>query len=63
MKKPTKKIYYVLYEQYTEFNQFEGGWDLNMETFKSIGAAQMFMNKVKDSSNYRTVIGPLNLCE
>lgn len=54
--------FYVIYERYSEYNQFEGVWDYCFETFKSIEAAKEFIKDNKQDSNYRNFIGPLTDC-
>ena len=52
--------YYILYEDYSEYNQFEGYWELRKETFTSLMAAKKAIKNLKgDNNNYRHVIGPL----
>jgi hypothetical protein len=55
--------YYVIYESYSEYNQFEGSWDLKLKEFDSIQEANKWLDNntyVKECRLYnRTLIGPL----
>lgn len=53
------QTYYVLYRYYSEYNQFEGSWDKDWDSFDSEEEAKDFMKRLKDNSNYRDLIGPL----
>lgn len=51
--------YYVLYQEYSEYNQFEGEWITAYETFSSMNAAKKYITFLKKNNNYRRIIGPL----
>lgn len=57
--------YYIIYEEYTEYNQFEGIWEIS---YKEFGSYQDAKDWIEDSfeaeearRNERKLIGPLNL--
>lgn len=49
--------FYVIYDYYTEYNQFEGFWDKEYKEFDSYQEAQKFADDEEGS------IGPLILTE
>lgn len=55
--------YYVIYEYYSEYNQFEGSWDLQLEEFSSLTAAKEWINNSRCAEECRLyerkLIGPL----
>lgn len=53
------KLYYVIYENYTEYNQFEGCWDWVVKEFDSEKKAREFANKIRPSQDTRKLIGPV----
>lgn len=59
--------YYVIYEYYTDYNQFEGSWDLQIEEFESLDKFKKWLESsrcAKDCITYnRKLIGPLKLVE
>lgn len=57
------EIYYVVYEKYSEYNQFEGYWVLDIEEFSDFSKAQKFKDNISKSYNYRKIIGPLTEVE
>lgn len=53
--------YYVMYKSYTEYNQFEGSWDLDKEEFISFEEAERWIEEAQTSSDIRDIIGPLKI--
>jgi len=53
--------YYILYESYCDYTQFEGQWSLEHETFPTIEKTRKKIESLKESGNIRNVIGPLVL--
>ncbi len=53
--------YYVLYEFYHEYTQFEGSWGKDWIGFDTVGKAEDFIKGIKPGSDYRNIIGPLFL--
>ena len=51
--------YYVVYEEYAEYNQFEGTWDLCLKKFKSVNKALAFIDQIEGNPNYRKCTRPL----
>lgn len=51
--------YYVIYQDYTEYNQFEGDWSTQFKTFNSRKEAEKWIKDVKGNGNVGDVIGPL----
>lgn len=54
-----KKQYYIVYEEYCEYNQFEGSWDYVVEKFKDfVEAKQKYENLTKGARhwNHRNVM-------
>ena len=45
-------MYYVIYERYDEYNQFEGRWLKDWDIFDSLKAARDFMDEL-ESNDYR----------
>ena len=56
---------YVIYEEYTEYNQFEGRWDIYFKEFDDIPAAKEWMQESYEAGQCRLhgakLIGPLIL--
>ncbi len=48
-------MYYVLYEYYTEYNQFEGIWSKDWESFPTIKKALKFISVIKSQANYKNI--------
>jgi len=55
------KKYYVVCEEYTDYTQFEGSWDLTVKTFDSFETANSLVSSLmkKDSYEGRRLFGPL----
>ena len=53
--------YYVIYSYFSEYNQFEGNWDVRFETFKTKESALKWIESVKNDGNFKQLIGPLTL--
>lgn len=53
------KDIYVIYEFYSEYNQFEGSWDKDRNAYDNVEKAETFVAEVKKNSNYRNIVGPL----
>jgi len=57
--------YYIIYEEYTDYNQFEGCWEISVEEFDSIENAESWLNTSERASECKTyerkLIGPLVL--
>lgn len=51
--------YYVIYQDYTEYNQFEGSWSTQFKIFNSRKEAEDWIKAVKSNNNIKDVIGPL----
>lgn len=51
--------YIVCYEDYTEFDQFEGIWDERMKEFDSIEKANGWIEENRNNSSIRDIFGPL----
>lgn len=51
--------FYVIYEKYSDFTQFEGEWNIYIQTFSSYDDAIKDVESMKSNSNYRNIIGPL----
>lgn len=60
-----KAKFYVVYESYTEYNQFEGSWDLQIKDFKTFKEADDWMKTSWDADACKRhgakMIGPLVL--
>lgn len=60
-----KAQFYVVYESYTDYNQFEGSWDLQIKDFPSFKEADDWMKTSQDADACRRygakLIGPLAL--
>ena len=52
-------MYYVLYEEYSEYNQFEGSWDKDWKSFNTEKEAIDYVLSIQKNHNYHNVIGPL----
>lgn len=56
-------MYYVIYEDYTEYTQFEGQWYFEYQEFSSLKECKDWIKnsqKAKAAKMYgRTLIGPL----
>ena len=55
--------FYIVYESYTAFTQFEGSWAVSVEEFDSLEEAKKWIEESydwKESKQYgRTALGPL----
>lgn len=49
-------MYFIIYKFYTEYNQFEGSWDICIEKCKSEKAAREFIKKLADNGDYEDFI-------
>jgi viroplasmin and RNaseH domain-containing protein len=49
--------YYVIYQTYTEYNQFEGDWSTDFHKFESFEEAQRFIDN--DIMVDELIAGPL----
>lgn len=49
--------YYVIYNSYTEYNQFEGSWDVSYEVFNAHKEAKTFAEEQKRKDTL--IAGPL----
>lgn len=49
-------MYYVIYERYNEYNQFEGRWLYDVEEFRDIYEAHSFISDHQNNSDYRNFI-------
>ena len=47
------KKYIVLYESYTEYNQFEGSWDLQKDEFHYYDKAEKRYLELKNSDGFK----------
>lgn len=56
-------MYYVIYKYYTEYNQFEGIWDLQMKKCESYSKIRKWIKDNKNNSNIKDIIGPLRKME
>ena len=56
-------MYYVIYKHYTEYNQLEGSWDLQVEKSKSYSKIRKWIKDNKNNPNIKGIIGPLNKIE
>jgi len=52
--------YYVLFEEYYDYNQFEGEWRLEHRVFDSYSDAEKFYTEISGNSNYSDIVGPLS---
>lgn len=61
--KKSKGPYYFIYERYTDYNQFEGSWDIAYIEFKTEPEAKEWLResgKARECRMYdRKLIGPL----
>lgn len=53
------KKYYVVYQSYTEYNQFEGDWESCYSEFDSLKEASDWIKAVKKDTDLKDIIGPL----
>jgi len=51
--------YIVIFEEYSDYNQFEGSWDKDWSFFAKLKEAEVFAANLKGNHNYRNVVGPL----
>lgn len=51
--------YFIIYEDYTEYNQFEGSWDTRVARFSTLEKARRWLKEAKLSHNIKNIIGPL----
>ena len=47
--------YIVTYQWYTEYNQFEGSWDWNVDKFTSLIKAEAFIKSIEKNGNFRNI--------
>lgn len=57
----TKHKYYIIFESYQDYNQFEGVWNLDMQTFSTLEGAITYKDGLGKSGHIRDIIGPLVL--
>jgi hypothetical protein len=61
--KDQQETFYVVYESYTDYTQFEGSWSIHVNEFESLEAAETWIEESydwKESIQYnRTALGPL----
>lgn len=51
--------YYVIYQEYQEYNQFEGTWNTDYHSFDSLELANKFAVSCANNSDLRFIAGPL----
>lgn len=51
--------YFVIYQEYTEYNQFEGSWDTEYHSFDDLDKAKAFAASCEKSYSLRLLAGPL----
>lgn len=51
-----KPMYYIIFEDYVEWNQFEGEWTLNYKEFQTLEEANRWL---ENSNPGGKIIGPL----
>lgn len=58
-----KAQFYVVYEEYSEFNQFEGEWNLYIKEFSTLAEADEWLRTSREADDARRckrkLIGPL----
>lgn len=47
--------YFVLYEEFDEYNQFEGSWNKTWNEFDSLDDAERFIDSISVCSDYRNI--------
>ena len=54
-------IYFIVYERYAEYNQFEGQWFTEVRPFTDKDKAITYKEVLKKDkfNNYRSILGPL----
>lgn len=57
--KDKNNCYYVYYKSYSEYNQFEGSWDISVAEFTDWKECNDFINYIKDNDNHIYIAGPL----
>lgn len=50
--------YCVTFQEYCEYNQFEGSWSNGIERFHTMKQTEEYMGSIKNNDNYRDVEGP-----
>ncbi len=51
--------YYIIYKEYTEYNQFEGSWDTVVEEFPTLEECQKSVYDMEKNNNIKEIVGPL----
>lgn len=51
--------FYVIYDSYTEYDQFSGDWAIKYKSFKTLKKCEEFINEIKLIDDYKDIIGPL----
>ncbi len=51
--------YYVIYQEFVEFNQLEGAWENCYDSFDSHEDAIKAVERMNKSHDFRKIIGPL----
>ena len=54
-----KTKYYVIYMDYSEYNQFEGSWERLVKDYDSFNEAKKEADDMRSSHYDREVVGPL----
>lgn len=52
---PAGPMYYIIYEDYTEWNQFEGEWSIRFNKFDNLEDAKRFRDSCNQSHYIRNV--------
>lgn len=59
-----KKKFFIIYERFAEFNQFEGSWEIDYEEFATFEEAQSWIAISRPAEecrlHKRKLIGPLS---
>lgn len=48
-------MYFVIYKWYSEYNQFEGSWDWQVDKFDSLKKAKSMVESLKENSDAKNV--------
>lgn len=54
-RRPTPPRYYLLFERYSEYNQFEGSWNWGHSTHTTLAGARVEHRVLSAHSDYRNV--------
>lgn len=52
-------MYYIIYKEYEEWNQFEGSWITGFSKFDTYKLAETFRNGLLSNPNYYTKVSPI----